>query len=78
VFRYVVLLKKLTGGFCLPPVQDVDVDIQSYTMTGLKKNNEYSFRVVANNKHGPGVSTDDITVRTLSDGQYSFLTPLYL
>uniref|UniRef100_H2UZC9 Neogenin 1b n=1 Tax=Takifugu rubripes TaxID=31033 RepID=H2UZC9_TAKRU len=28
---------------------------------------EYNFRVVANNKHGPGVSTDDITVRTLSD-----------
>ncbi|XP_068427578.1 neogenin 1a isoform X3 [Clinocottus analis] len=47
--------------------QDVDIDIQSYTMTGLKKNTEYSFRVVANNKHGPGVSTDDITVRTLSD-----------
>lgn len=50
-------------------VQDVDVDAQSYTMTGLKKNTEYSFRVVANNKHGPGVSTEDITVRTLSDGQ---------
>uniref|UniRef100_A0A8C6KVJ2 Neogenin 1a n=1 Tax=Nothobranchius furzeri TaxID=105023 RepID=A0A8C6KVJ2_NOTFU len=47
--------------------QDVDVDGQSYTMTGLKKNTEYSFRVVANNKHGPGVSTDDIVVRTLSD-----------
>uniref|UniRef100_A0A3Q3VVC7 Uncharacterized protein n=1 Tax=Mola mola TaxID=94237 RepID=A0A3Q3VVC7_MOLML len=47
--------------------QDVDVDAQSYTMTGLKKNTEYSFRVVANNKHGPGVSTDDIIVRTLSD-----------
>ncbi|XP_061743515.1 neogenin 1a isoform X2 [Nerophis ophidion] len=47
--------------------QDVDVDSQSYTMTGLKKNTQYSFRVVANNKHGPGVSTDDITVRTLSD-----------
>uniref|UniRef100_A0A1A8AEB6 Neogenin 1 n=1 Tax=Nothobranchius furzeri TaxID=105023 RepID=A0A1A8AEB6_NOTFU len=46
---------------------DVDVDGQSYTMTGLKKNTEYSFRVVANNKHGPGVSTDDIVVRTLSD-----------
>uniref|UniRef100_A0A8C6KUG5 Neogenin 1a n=1 Tax=Nothobranchius furzeri TaxID=105023 RepID=A0A8C6KUG5_NOTFU len=47
--------------------EDVDVDGQSYTMTGLKKNTEYSFRVVANNKHGPGVSTDDIVVRTLSD-----------
>ncbi|XP_032379252.1 neogenin 1a isoform X12 [Etheostoma spectabile] len=47
--------------------QDVDVDTQSYTMTGLKKNTEYSFRVVANNKHGPGVSTDDVVVRTLSD-----------
>lgn len=51
-----------------PPSQDVDVDGQSYTMTGLKKNTEHSFRVVANNKHGPGVSTEDITVRTLSDG----------
>lgn len=49
--------------------QDVDIDNQSYTMTGLKKNTEYSFRVVANNKHGPGVSTEDIVVRTLSDGQ---------
>lgn len=48
---------------------DVDVDAQSYAMTGLKKNTEYSFRVVANNQHGPGVSTDDIVVRTLSDGQ---------
>ncbi|XP_059203801.1 neogenin 1a isoform X7 [Centropristis striata] len=47
--------------------QDIDVDLQSYTMTGLKKNTEYSFRVVANNKHGPGVSTDDVVVRTLSD-----------
>ncbi|XP_058484510.1 neogenin 1a isoform X3 [Solea solea] len=47
--------------------QDVDSDGQSYTMTGLKKNTEYSFRVVANNQHGPGVSTEDIVVRTLSD-----------
>ncbi|XP_026234085.1 LOW QUALITY PROTEIN: neogenin 1a [Anabas testudineus] len=47
--------------------QDVDTDSLSYTLTGLKKNTEYSFRVVANNKHGPGVSTDDIVVRTLSD-----------
>uniref|UniRef100_A0A3P9NI66 Neogenin 1b n=1 Tax=Poecilia reticulata TaxID=8081 RepID=A0A3P9NI66_POERE len=46
---------------------DVDIDGQSYTMAGLKKNTEYSFRVVANNKHGPGVSTEDVMVRTLSD-----------
>ncbi|CAF99906.1 unnamed protein product, partial [Tetraodon nigroviridis] len=54
-----------------PLVQDVDVDAQSHTVTGLKKNTEYSFRVVANNKHGPGVSTEDVTVRTLSDGRWS-------
>ncbi|XP_008402952.1 neogenin 1a isoform X18 [Poecilia reticulata] len=47
--------------------EDVDIDGQSYTMAGLKKNTEYSFRVVANNKHGPGVSTEDVMVRTLSD-----------
>lgn len=55
--------------FSLRLFQDVDVDSQAFTMTGLKKNTEYSFRVVANNKHGPGVSTEDIVVRTLSDGQ---------
>eukprot|EP00079_Xenopus_tropicalis_P033666 XP_017947437.1 PREDICTED: neogenin isoform X9 [Xenopus tropicalis] len=47
--------------------QDVDVGGHSYTLNGLKKYTEYTFRVVAFNKHGPGVSTQDVTVRTLSD-----------
>ncbi|KAG7473320.1 hypothetical protein MATL_G00094480 [Megalops atlanticus] len=47
--------------------QDIDVSGLSYTMTGLKKYAEYSFRVVAYNKHGPGVSTEDVVVHTLSD-----------
>uniref|UniRef100_A0A8B9RHD4 Neogenin 1b n=1 Tax=Astyanax mexicanus TaxID=7994 RepID=A0A8B9RHD4_ASTMX len=47
--------------------QDIDVVGLTYTMTGLKKFTEYSFRVVACNKHGPGVSTEDLAVQTLSD-----------
>ncbi|XP_078667206.1 neogenin-like isoform X11 [Branchiostoma floridae x Branchiostoma belcheri] len=45
----------------------VDVSGLSHTLSGLKKYTEYSFRVVAYNQHGPGMSTEEVIVRTLSD-----------
>uniref|UniRef100_A0A3B3SLI3 Neogenin 1 n=1 Tax=Paramormyrops kingsleyae TaxID=1676925 RepID=A0A3B3SLI3_9TELE len=47
--------------------QDIDVGGLSHTVTGLKKFTEYSIRVVAYNRHGPGVSTEDVVVQTPSD-----------
>ncbi|XP_044135772.1 neogenin isoform X3 [Bufo gargarizans] len=47
--------------------QDLDIAGLSYTVNGLKKYTDYTFRVVAFNKHGSGVSTQDVIAKTLSD-----------
>ncbi|XP_064294307.1 netrin receptor DCC [Phalacrocorax carbo] len=47
--------------------QNVEVDGLSYRLEGLKKFTEYSLRFLAYNRYGPGVSTEDVTVTTLSD-----------
>uniref|UniRef100_A0AAY4A923 Netrin receptor DCC n=1 Tax=Denticeps clupeoides TaxID=299321 RepID=A0AAY4A923_9TELE len=49
------------------PFQSIEVIGQSYKMEGLKKFTEYSLRVLALNRFGPGVSTDDMVITTLSD-----------
>uniref|UniRef100_A0A5F8HIA2 DCC netrin 1 receptor n=1 Tax=Monodelphis domestica TaxID=13616 RepID=A0A5F8HIA2_MONDO len=47
--------------------QNIEVDGLSYKLEGLKKFTEYTLRFLAYNRYGPGVSTDDLTVVTLSD-----------
>lgn len=48
---------------------DTNVTETRYTVTGLLKFSRYGFRIVAFNKNGPGVSSDEVTCRTLSDGE---------
>uniref|UniRef100_A0A8C1VUY3 DCC netrin 1 receptor n=1 Tax=Cyprinus carpio TaxID=7962 RepID=A0A8C1VUY3_CYPCA len=47
--------------------QNVEVVGLSYRMEGLKKFTEYSLRVLAVNRHGPGLSDKDMLITTLSD-----------
>ncbi|XP_016097158.1 netrin receptor DCC-like [Sinocyclocheilus grahami] len=48
-------------------MSNVEVVGQSYRMEGLKKFTEYSLRVLAVNRHGPGLSETDTLITTLSD-----------
>ncbi|XP_031433341.2 netrin receptor DCC [Clupea harengus] len=47
--------------------QSIDVIAQSYKMEGLKKFTEYSLQLLALNRFGPGVASDDMAITTLSD-----------
>ncbi|NWX87347.1 DCC protein, partial [Nothoprocta pentlandii] len=47
--------------------QTVEVDGLSYRLEGLKKFTEYVLRFLAYNRYGPGVSTEELVVTTLSD-----------
>ncbi len=50
--------------------QEQSIDVHSgteYILEGLDKYAEYSFRVVAYNSNGPGMGTEEVVARTLSD-----------
>lgn len=55
--------------------QNIEVDGLSYKLEGLKKFTEYTLRFLAYNRYGPGVSSEDITVMTLSDGELQLEMP---
>ncbi|XP_042907153.1 neogenin isoform X2 [Parasteatoda tepidariorum] len=47
--------------------QEIETNSTSYELNDLKKFTEYTFWVTAFNKNGPGMSTDEVTVRTHDD-----------
>uniref|UniRef100_UPI003AAF5F90 netrin receptor DCC-like n=1 Tax=Centroberyx gerrardi TaxID=166262 RepID=UPI003AAF5F90 len=47
--------------------QSVEVNGLNYKMEGLNKFTEYSVRVLALNRYGPGAASDPVSVSTLSD-----------
>ena len=51
------------------PLKSLEVNGQSYKMEGLNKFTEYTVRVVAVNRYGPGVATENLRITTLSDGK---------
>lgn len=59
----------LNNSFGVLCLQNIEVDGLSYKLEGLKKFTEYTLRFLAYNRYGPGVSTEDVAVVTLSDGE---------
>ena len=54
--------------------RDVNVDDPRAILTELAEFRRYVVRVVAYNANGPGPATDELTCRTLSDGNTSLFT----
>lgn len=53
--------------------QNPEVNGLSYKLEGLKKFTEYSIRVLAYNRYGTGISSEDLKITTLPDGKFFFL-----
>ena len=47
--------------------EQLDKSVTSHTLEDLQPYQEYSFRIVAHNGNGPGMSTEEVVTRTLSD-----------
>lgn len=50
-------------------VQSVEVNAGSYKMDGLNKFTEYTVRVLAINRYGPGTASETARVTTQSDSE---------
>ena len=50
----------------------VDADVRSYVLEGLRKYSLYDIRVVACTAIGDGPPSDSLSIRTAEDGMYVF------
>jgi len=48
---------------------DLNVDVAECVLTELGKFRQYVIRVVAFNANGPGIESEELACRTLSDGK---------
>lgn len=54
----------------------MEVSGLNYKMEGLNKFTEYTVRVIAINRYGPGTTSENISISTLSDGEFSIPSTL--
>ncbi|NWR04593.1 DCC protein, partial [Paradoxornis webbianus] len=47
--------------------QSLDVDGRSYLLEGLKKFTDYGIKILAFNRHGAGIGSEEVLLKTLSD-----------